>query len=91
MPRALRIGVVLSAGEWWRRLHAHAADHGSDVEVVVVRDGRAVLESGLQVVCVDDSVVWFTKALAAEVASAGIATVGVRTAGDLRVTPLSSR
>ena len=34
----LRVGAVLSGADWWRRLNAHAADHGSDVEVVVVRD-----------------------------------------------------
>jgi len=34
----LRVGVVLSTREWWRRLHAYATDHSADVQVVVVRD-----------------------------------------------------
>jgi hypothetical protein len=78
----LRVGAVLSSGDWWRRLNAHAADHGSGVEVVVVRDVHAVLESGLQVVCVDDSVLWFNRALVSQAEAAGITVVGVRSTGD---------
>ena len=81
---ALRVGAVLSSEDWWRRLNAHAADHGSDVEVVVVRDAHAVLESGLQVVCTDDTVVWFTRAMVSQAEAAGITVVGVRSAGDDR-------
>ena len=64
--------VVLSTAEWWGRLSAHAADHGVDVEVVTVRDGRALLESGLQVVCCDDTVVWFTKAMVDQAVAGGV-------------------
>jgi hypothetical protein len=77
-----RVGAVLSAGEWWRRLHAHAADH-SDVEVVVVRDAHAVVESGLQLVCTDDTVLWFTKAMVSQAEAAGITVVGVRRSASL--------
>ena len=76
----LRVGVVLSTREWWQRLHAHATDHSVDVEVVVVRDERAVVESNLQVVCTDNTVVSFTRALAARAEAAGITVVGVRAA-----------
>src|SRR5258706_13402646 len=79
---ALRVGVVLSTAEWWGRLSAHAADHGVDVEVVTVRDGRALLESGLQVVCCDDTVVWFTKVMVDQAEVAGITVVGVRRVAD---------
>jgi hypothetical protein len=78
----LRVGVVLSAGTWGRRLNAFAADHGAGVEVVMVRDAHAVFESGLQVVCVDDSIVWFDRAMVASAETAGITVVGVRSAGD---------
>lgn len=81
MTRApMRVGVVLSTREWWRRLHAHAVDHSPDVEVVVVRDERSVLESGLQVVCTDDTVLWFTRATVSRVEAAGVTVVGVRAA-----------
>ena len=81
MGRApMRVGVVLSTRDWWRRLHAHAADHSADVEVVVVRDQRSVLESELQVVCTDDTVLWFTRATVSRVEAAGITVVGVRAA-----------
>lgn len=76
----MRIGVVLSTREWWRRLHAHAADHSADVEVVVVRDERSVMESGLQVVCTDDTVLWFTRTTVSRAEAAGITVVGVRAA-----------
>jgi hypothetical protein len=82
LRQPLRVGAVLSSATWWRRLHAHAADHGSDVEVVVVRDVHAVLESALQVVCVDDTVPWFTKAMVARAGEAGITVVGVFLDGD---------
>ncbi len=78
----LRVGVVLSTREWWQRLHAHATDHSADVEVVVVRDERAVVESNLQVVCTDDTVVWFNRALVSRAEAAGITVVGVRAARD---------
>jgi hypothetical protein len=78
----LRVGAVLSSGDWGRRLHAHAADH-SDVEVVVVRDAHAVVESGLQLVCTDDTVLWFTRAMMSEAEARGITVVGVRRASSL--------
>ena len=56
----------------------HAADHGSDVEIVVVRDAEAVMESGLQVVCTDDTVVWFTRSMVSRATAAKITVVGVR-------------
>ena len=68
--------------EWWSRLHAFAADHGSNVEVVVVRDAHAVLQSDLQIVCTDDSVLWFNRAMVVQAEAAGITVVGVRAAGD---------
>ena len=73
---------MLSAGDWWRRLKAHAADHGADVEVVVVRDAHAVLESGLQLVCTDDTVLWFTRSMVSQAEAAGITVVGIRRSGD---------
>ena len=76
----LRVGVVLSTREWWRRLHAYATDHSADVEVVVVRDERSVLESDLQVVCTDDTVLWVTRGLVSRAEAAGITVVGVRAA-----------
>ena len=48
----------------------------------MVRDVHAVLESGLQVVCVDDSVLWFNRALVSQAEAAGITVVGVRSTGD---------
>lgn len=72
----------MSSGDWWRGLNAYAADHGSGVEVVVVRDAHAVLESGLDVVCTDDTVVWFTRGMVSQAEAAGITVVGVRAAGD---------
>ena len=74
----LRVGVVLSRSGWWRPLERHAADHGSDVDVIVVRDAEAVLESGLQVVCTDDTVEWFTKSMVSRATAAKITVVGVR-------------
>ena len=78
----LRVGVVLSTREWWRRLHAYATDHSADVQVVVVRDERSVLESDLQVVCTDDTVLWVTRGLVSRAEAAGITVVGVRAARD---------
>ena len=49
----------------------------------MVRDAHAVLESGLQVVCTDDTVVWFTRAMVSQAEAAGITVVGVRLAGDV--------
>jgi hypothetical protein len=79
----LRIGVVLSTGDWWSRLNAYAADHGANVEVVVVRDAQAVLQSGLQIVCADDSVVWFDRSMVVRAEAAGITVVGIRSARDV--------
>lgn len=81
--RPLRVGVVLSSAEWWSRLNAYAADHSSNVEVVVVRDAQAVLQSGLQIVCADDSVVWFNRAVVVQAEAVGITVVGIRSAGEL--------
>jgi hypothetical protein len=80
--RPLRVGVILSTAEWWSRLNAYAADHSSNVEVVVVRDAQAVLQSGLQIVCADDSVVWFNRAVAVQAEAVGITVVGIRSAGE---------
>ncbi|MFT3852016.1 MAG: hypothetical protein QM733_04655 [Ilumatobacteraceae bacterium] len=81
--RALRVGVVLSTADWWSRLNAYAADHGSNVEVVVVRDAQAVLQSGLQIVCADDSVLWFNRSMVVQAEAAGITVVGIRFSQDV--------
>src|SRR5262245_9589780 len=78
----LRVGVVLSTRQWWRRLHAYATDHSADVQVVVVRDERSVLESDLQVVCTDDTVLWITRGLTSRADAAGVTAAGARAARD---------
>ena len=63
-------------------MNATAADHGSDVDIIVVRDAEAVMESGLQVVCTDDTVEWFTKAMVSRATAAKITVVGVRSSPE---------
>ena len=49
MTVAFRIGVLLSPRGWSSRLHAFIADHVPDVELIVVRDRRAALDAGADV------------------------------------------
>jgi hypothetical protein len=72
-----RIGVVLSSRPWATQLHAYATDHSADVEVVVVRDHRAALESHLHLLVADETTPWLTTSFVAHAERAGLAIVGV--------------
>src|SRR5262249_1055610 len=74
---AFRVGVVLSPRPWSVRLHAFVADHVTDIEVVVVRDRRAALETSPHVLVIDDSTPWLTASFAADAERASITLVGV--------------
>jgi hypothetical protein len=74
-----RVGAALS--EWGRRLQAHALDHG-ELEVVLVRDHRAALHSGLEVLCLETGAVWVTAGFVAEARRQGVVVVGVYASVD---------
>jgi CO dehydrogenase nickel-insertion accessory protein CooC1 len=82
MSRAFVIGVVLSPRPWSVRLHAFVADHVPDAELVVVRDRRAALSSGAQVLVLDSTTPWLTPTFVTESEDAGVRLVGVYDRAD---------
>ncbi len=73
----LRVGVVLSQGEWSQRLHRFVTDHVADMEVVMVRDDRSALLTGCPVVMVDEATPWLTPTFVAASRDADVTLVGV--------------
>lgn len=71
------IGVVLSPRAWASQLHAYATDHVADLEVIVVRDQRAALETGVAVLVVDETTPWLNAAFVDRAERAGVTVVGV--------------
>jgi CO dehydrogenase nickel-insertion accessory protein CooC1 len=71
------IGVVLSPRPWASQLHAYATDHVADLEVIVVRDQRAALETGVAVLVVDETTPWLNAAFVDRAERAGVTVVGV--------------
>lgn len=72
-----RIGVVLSPRSWSGRLHAFIADHVPGVELVMVRDQQAAVESAPHVLLIDDSTPWLTTSFVDRADGLGIRLVGV--------------
>jgi hypothetical protein len=72
-----RVGLVFSARPWPSRLHAFVADHVPDVELVLVRDERAALDSGAQILLVDDTTPWLTSGFIGAAKRSGMRLVGV--------------
>jgi hypothetical protein len=79
---AFRIGVLLSPRGWSSRLHAFVADHVPDVELTVVRDQRAALDAGADVLVLDGTTPWLTPAFVAEADQSGVRLVGVYDRAD---------
>jgi hypothetical protein len=69
-----RVGAVLS--EWGRRLQAHSIDHG-EIEVVLVRDRRAALHSGLHTLCLETAAVWVDEGFVNTARQQGVVLIGV--------------
>jgi len=76
-PSGFRIGVVLSPRPWASHLHAYATDHVADLEVIVVRDQRAALETGVAVLVIDETTPWLNSSFLAQAEHAGMTVVGV--------------
>jgi hypothetical protein len=72
-----RVGVVLSPRPWSGRLHAFIADHVPGVELVMVRDQHAAIESAPHVLLIDDSTPWLTPSFVNRADGLGIRLVGV--------------
>ena len=72
-----RVGVVLSPRSWSGRLHAFIADHVPGVELVMVRDQHAAIESAPHVLLIDDSTPWLTPSFVDRADGLGIRLVGV--------------
>ncbi|MDW3212634.1 MAG: hypothetical protein R8G01_01450 [Ilumatobacteraceae bacterium] len=77
MSSSFTIGVVLSPRGWSESLHAFVADHVPGAELVVVRDRRAAISSGADVLVLDATTPWLTPAFVVEAEAAGIRLVGV--------------
>lgn len=77
-----RIGIVLSPRSWSGGLHSFVADHVPGVELSVVRDDQAAIETTPHVLLVDDSTPWLTPAFVARADSTGIRIVGVYDRAD---------
>ena len=77
MDGPFRIGVVLSARPWSTRLHSFIADHVPNVELVMVRDQQAAIETSPDVLLVDESTPWLTASFVSRARSAGVRLVGV--------------
>ena len=77
MNSTFTVGVVLSPRGWSEQLHAFVADHVPGVDLVVVRDRRAALASGADVLVLDSTTPWLTLSFVAEAEAAGIRLVGV--------------
>lgn len=77
MSGAFTVGVVLSPRGWSGALHSFVADHVPGVELVVVRDRRAALNSGAHLLVLDSTTPWLTAAFVADAELAGIRLVGV--------------
>ena len=73
----LRVGLVWSPRGWAARIHGYATDHVAEVEMIVVRDRRAALESDLAVLVVDETTPWLNTALIDQAEHAGVTVVGV--------------
>src|SRR4051812_48299228 len=82
MSTPFRIGVVLSPRGWSSRLHAFVADHVPDVELIVVRDRRAALDSVAHVLVLDGTTPWLTQVFLAEAEQIGLRLVGVYDRAD---------
>ena len=77
MGSAFTVAIVLSPRPWSIRLHSFMADHVPDIDVVVVRDRRAVFDAVPDVLVVDDGIPWLTPAFLTDATEAGIRLVGV--------------
>lgn len=72
-----RIGIVLSPRSWSGRLHSFVADHVPGVELIMVRDDQAAIETAPHVLLADDSTPWLTPSFVSRADSTGIRIVGV--------------
>lgn len=70
-----QVGVALS--DWGLRLKGYASDHVADVQVVLVRDRRAVTDRGLTVVCVQVGDPWVDRHFIAACDAEGLPIIGV--------------
>jgi hypothetical protein len=75
------IGVSLSP--WGQRLHGYVADHVSGLDIVLIRDPRAVVDAGFTAVCVDLGDPWVDRRFVERCDRAGLPIVGVYRTTDL--------
>lgn len=76
MSEQITVGLALSSRPWRGALQRHCRDHVADVSVTLVRDARDALESGLDLLIVDDDTSWLSSPFVSLAREAGMGLIG---------------
>ncbi len=71
------VGLAMSSRSWRSALHRHCRDHVSDIAIRLIRDGREALDSGLDLIVVDDDTSWLSIPFVAAARDHSIGLVGL--------------
>ena len=76
MSDQITVGLALSSRPWRGALQRHCRDHVADISVTLIRDAREALESGLDLVIVDDDTSWLSVPFVSSARESAVSLIG---------------